>query len=131
MQEFIKLLGEANRSTDLGWNEGLAIKGSFLYRGTGIFFFTVRLVLMDGLIEYLLCLVPSRYPAVSMLVCLYCSVSKGTLSRAEKDSYVKMLRIHYGDNPAFFYDVTPSYVVSFEETDSNPASLLKQYLVPR
>lgn len=53
MQEFIKLLGEANRSTEPGWYEGLAIKGSFLYLGTGIFVFAVRLVLMDGVIGYL------------------------------------------------------------------------------
>jgi hypothetical protein len=49
MQEFIKLLGEANRSTEAGWNEGLASKGSLLYRGTEIFF-ALHLVLMDGLI---------------------------------------------------------------------------------
>jgi hypothetical protein len=78
MQEFIKLLGEANRSTEPWWNEGFAIKGSFLYRGTGIFFFALRLVLMDGLIACALCRVASLYSPVSTLVCLNCTVSKGT-----------------------------------------------------
>lgn len=50
MQEFIKLLGEANRSTEPGWNEASTSKGSLLYHGTEIFFFAVHLVLMEGLI---------------------------------------------------------------------------------
>lgn len=51
MQQFIKLLGEANRSTEPEWNEGFTSKGSLLYHGTEIFFFAVRLVLMEGLIQ--------------------------------------------------------------------------------
>lgn len=43
MQEFIKLLGEANRSTE-PWRS----EGSLLYYGTEISFFALHLVLMDG-----------------------------------------------------------------------------------
>jgi len=68
MQEFIKLLGEANRSTEEGWNEGFASKGSLLYRETWIVCFALRLVLMDGLID---CTVVLRHvPCLLSCVCV-------------------------------------------------------------